>query len=338
MSDNLLPTFRIGSVHRTIVAGGYSRASAAKTQQLTLAALLKSLVFTIPVHLSAGEQVIQVVSQRIAHLTLHTTASVAGSVTKYREMSTTAVTSIVYDVIIRIVGRIKQTMLILKQRPQMVLQTKIRVRVLVLHKLVPTEFHHFAILFRRATNVTASTVRTIACKSKHISMMFNNYIDQTWNFLIIPPADCRHDRYSHSCMPDYRDCLQSFLETAMPPYAVVSCFKSIERQLVLMASAIVQPTAHIVVKMKGIAEYGEWNATLPQCFSKHPKLRMKNRVATCNVEIRFTFCLTAKDLYIIEHTKHIVCRHLLKLGMRPKGIDITVLATLVASLCYMPLE
>lgn len=95
-----------------MITGGNGRTPSAETQQFALAALLKVLINTILVHLLTREQVVKVIGQSIADLTLHAAASIAGAIAENSEMTITAVATIIDNVVIWIRLRVEKSVLI----------------------------------------------------------------------------------------------------------------------------------------------------------------------------------------------------------------------------------
>ena len=95
-----------------MIAFGNSRTATAESEKLTFGAFFEILIDAVFVHLRTGEQVIQIVGQCIAHLALHTPASIAGTVGEDREMTIATIASVIDDVVIGVFLRVKKTMLV----------------------------------------------------------------------------------------------------------------------------------------------------------------------------------------------------------------------------------
>ena len=103
-------------------------------------------------------------------------------------------------------------------------------------------------------------------------------------------------------------------------------------------AAALEPLADLISEMEGVAQDGKGQIPLLQQFCQLPELGMQDGVAAGDVEVGQTPRLLAEGLTVFNDLDHIVKGHLFELGVAAQGVDIAVLAPLVASLGNVPLK
>ena len=108
-------------------------------------------------------------------------------------------------------------------------------------------------------------------------------------------------------------------------------------KLILLASHFPEPAAHFVGKMKWIAENRKRDIPLFEQGKDFPKVTMKNRVTTGDIEIWQTVQLTAHLLTLPDYLPGFFKRHLYQMRVS-FGKNVAMFAPLVATVGDMPLK
>src|SRR5699024_10132403 len=121
ISKTLLPALGVWGIGAAVVTGGHRRAAPAEPQQLTLGALFKLVVLAVGLVGRAGEKVVEVIGEGVAHLALHPAAGVHRPVGEDGHVAVAAVGPVVDGVRVQGLVDMEQALLVEEEGPLVVL-------------------------------------------------------------------------------------------------------------------------------------------------------------------------------------------------------------------------
>ena len=114
--------------------------------------------------------------------------------------------------------------------------------------------------------------------------------------------------------------------------------QTVNGKLIFFAAVFFQAAANLVGQVEWIAEDGERNAVLLHQPQQFPEVRVQNRVAAGDVEIRQAVIDLAEVQAVIKGVLHLLPGHCIQLFIAVLGENVAVLAPLVTFIRDMPLK
>ena len=182
-----MPALRVGGIEVVCVSVRHGGTAATETQQLAVLALRKQFMPAEFVHFRPVENLIH----RLFHSTDVTFKTAAGHQTTFGgngEVTVSAVTAVIYCILIQTFRYLKKAFLVKIQRPKVVLEVESGVVVNILLELFPASIQQVTILQRLdvPAGVALHAVlagRTVAPECKDVNMVLHHKVDDVRQFV-----------------------------------------------------------------------------------------------------------------------------------------------------------
>ena len=138
--------------------------------------------------------------------------------------------------------------------------------------------------------------------------------------------------------PQQGDGRQGLVVGAGAADAVVGLPEAVQGELVLPAAVVPEFLAHVIGEVEGVAQDGKGKVPLLQQPGQLPELGVEDGVPAGEVEVGQAAGPAAEGLAVFDDPDHVLQGHLLELGVAAQGVDVAVLAPLVAGLGDVPLK
>ena len=255
-------------------------------------------------------------------------------------MAVAAVTASVNHAVACVLRQLKLACLVFIQRPQMVFSIKIGLtsRCFVCFKFCVADLQKSAIFLRCHTGIHLTASGHIPRKCKHLNFRFDYFINNIRYLIHICLRHRTHDNTFDSRPVETADLFQCQVEAAGLAEPVMGFTHTVQRHLVFLTAADFQHTTDLIIQMERIAHQGKRNVLAFQQNHEFPEIRMKDRIATGNIEIRNSVVYLAEVLAVRHDLLHLLPGHALQLLAAFPGKNIAVLAALVTFICDMPLK
>lgn len=336
----MLPALWVGRIEVMRVAESHGWTATAELEDFAAPAFLETLKLTVSVHQIAVKDIVHVLFHR-ADIALETATSHQPALGGNGEMTVATVTAVVNGVFVQPFGEFPQSVFIKVKRPKVVLEVEGRAAVFVLFELLPATVEEVAVTQR--LDMPCFGVRlvlargTIAAKGKNVGFVFDDDVNQFRNLVDVGGADGAHDGAVHPGIAYGRDFPQSGVERPRLSETVVRLAQAVQRKLVLAATEVVHSSTNFICEMERIAHQRKRDAMLMDEFEQVPKAVMQDGVASRYIKV-WLAVHPPRHILDIGQSRHQLFPWCFDQGWMTFRKDITVLATLVASICYMPLE
>ena len=114
--------------------------------------------------------------------------------------------------------------------------------------------------------------------------------------------------------------------------------QSIQGKLIFLTAERLQFPADLVIQVKGVSHDCEWDMVFMKQFQQPPEVRMQDRIAAGQIEIRKSAVNFAEIETVIECVLHLLPGHAVELSAWIAGENIAMLAPLIAFIRDVPLK
>ena len=202
-------------------------------------------------------------------------------------MTVAAIASIIDGIVIKTFRNLKQSFLIKKECPEVILQVERGFRVLILLILCPALFEEVPIPLRLHVPCFHVSLifrcRTIATKCEDVGLVLHDDINEFWYLIDVSCRDGGHDGAMHTTLSDSSNCFQRAVIRTWLAETVMCLSQSIERQLVLTAAKCLHPRTDLISQVEGVAHDGEGDAVRVDEFEEIPEAAVQDRVTARDI-------------------------------------------------------
>jgi hypothetical protein len=114
--------------------------------------------------------------------------------------------------------------------------------------------------------------------------------------------------------------------------------QTVNGQLIFLTAAVLQPTAHLIGQVEGIAQNGEGNFLLLHQLQQLPEVGMEDGVSAGEIKIGKTAIYLAKVQTVVEGILHLLPAHGIQGFAVVFGKNVAVLAPLITFIGDVPLK
>ena len=114
--------------------------------------------------------------------------------------------------------------------------------------------------------------------------------------------------------------------------------QTVQGKLILLTAERFQFPADLVIQVKGISHDREWDMVFMKQLQQPPEVRVQDRIAAGQIEIRKSAVNFAEIETVIECVLHLLPGHAVELSAGIAGENIAMLAPLIAFIRDVPLK
>ena len=203
-------------------------------------------------------------------------------------MTVATIATTVDGIIVKVLWNLKESLFIEEEHPEMIFQVKGSVRLFILFIFSPAFLQQFFVTLRFYVpaliwRCLVLARRAITAKSEDIYFMFYNQVYDVRYLIDIGTRYCSHHCTMKPCITDSGNGFQCSVERAWLAEIIVCLSHSVNAQLILATSQLLEPLTYLVSQMEGITHDGEWNCTTVHQFQEIPETTVQDGVSASNV-------------------------------------------------------
>ena len=181
----------------------------------------------------------------------------------------------------------KLARLILVQGPQVVLLVEIGLtaRGLVCFELPVAVGQELPVAQGLDAHIFLPAGGAVAGKGVHVRPVGHHRVDELWDLVDVDTGHGGHNHRPDTGLFDAGDFLQGAVKAARLAEPVVGLPQAVQGELVLLTAVLLQPPAHFVVQVEGVAQNGEGDLIFLHQPQQVPKAGVQDGVAPGEVEV-----------------------------------------------------
>lgn len=256
-------------------------------------------------------------------------------------MGDAAVAAVVYQLGVGALRDFPTALFPQQQLPQVVLQLELGVAAggnVRVDALLARE-QQLAVLERLHVELVAPLPArgAVAGEGEHVHAPLGHQVDDAWQLGGVRARDRGHHVGPHARALDERDGRERGVEGPGHAHPIVRFAQTVDGELVLAASQLRQPRAHLGSQVEGVAKHAPLVAACVQKLREPPEVGVQHGVAARQVEVGRAPQLAAHRRARVHHAHHLAEGHRDQIGM-PFGEKVAVPAALVTLVGDVELE